>query len=84
MKLATAFDEVHFILVHQVSELWFKLILRELRLARDRLILRDLSEHDVRFVIERMARASDALVIAQRSFEVAEQAVNTAVPRASR
>lgn len=57
-------DEMFFILVHQVSELWFKLVLRELRLARDRLILQDLSERDVRFVIDHIARASDALVVA--------------------
>jgi tryptophan 2,3-dioxygenase len=30
-------DELHFIVVHQAFELWFKLTLRELRLARDHL-----------------------------------------------
>ena len=30
-------DELHFIVVHQVFELWFKLMLREVRLARDHL-----------------------------------------------
>ncbi|MEO0605428.1 MAG: tryptophan 2,3-dioxygenase family protein, partial [Myxococcota bacterium] len=30
-------DELHFIIVHQNFELWFKLVLSEIRLARDHL-----------------------------------------------
>ena len=30
-------DELHFIVVHQAFELWFKLMLNQLRVARDRL-----------------------------------------------
>ena len=40
-------DELHFIVVHQVYELWFKLVLRSLRLARDRMAEPRVSEETV-------------------------------------
>ena len=40
-------DELHFIITHQSLELWFKLMLAELRLARDHLSSPRLEEKKV-------------------------------------
>ena len=40
-------DELHFIITHQSLELWFKLMLAELRLARDHLSSPKLEEQEV-------------------------------------
>lgn len=44
-------DELHFIVVHQVFELWFKLSLRELRLARDHLAAPRVPEERIPYVV---------------------------------
>lgn len=49
-------DEVHFIVVHQVFELWFKVILRELAAVRDRLGAERVSELDVPAVVAGLKR----------------------------
>ncbi len=64
-------DELHFILVHQVSELWFKLILRELRLARDELE-NPLAEERVPHVVHHLNRINAILKLCVSSFEVME------------
>lgn len=49
-------DEIHFIVVHQVFELWFKLIRRELAGIRDRLSGERVSEVDVPLVVAGLKR----------------------------
>ena len=58
-------DELHFIIVHQVFELWFKLVLRELRLARDHLAAPRVAEEEIPYRSSRhvglMAGSSQAV-----------------------
>lgn len=49
-------DELHFIVVHQVFELWFTVILRELAAIRDRLGAERVSEVDVPCVVAGLTR----------------------------
>ncbi len=65
-------DELHFIIVHQVFELWFKLILRELRLARDHLAAPRVPEESIPFVVHHMRRVSEILELAVEQFRVME------------
>jgi len=51
-------DELHFIIVHQVFELWFKLVLRELRLARDAVSAEMVPEGQVPLVVRHLQRVS--------------------------
>ena len=53
---APANDETHFIVVHQVFELWFTVILRELAGIRDRLGAERVSEVDVPLVVAGLKR----------------------------
>lgn len=64
-------DELHFILVHQVSELWFKLVLRELRMARDELE-NPVPEERVPLVVHHLNRVNAILKLCVDSFEVME------------
>ena len=56
---ALANDEVHFIVVHQVFELWFKVVLRELLVIRDRLSAERVNEVDIPFVVGRLRRINE-------------------------
>ncbi|MCO4771411.1 MAG: tryptophan 2,3-dioxygenase [Deltaproteobacteria bacterium] len=60
-------DELHFIVVHQVFELWFKLILREVRLARDHLAAPVVPEEHVPYVVHHLRRVNTiaGLMVAQ-------------------
>ncbi len=49
-------DELHFIIVHQVFELWFKLVLRELRLARDAVSAEMVPEERIPLVVRHLQR----------------------------
>ncbi len=49
-------DELHFIIVHQVFELWFKLVLRELRLARDAVSAERVPEEHIPDVVRHLQR----------------------------
>ncbi|MFT7668654.1 MAG: tryptophan 2,3-dioxygenase [Planctomycetota bacterium] len=49
-------DELHFIIVHQVFELWFKLVLRELRLARDAISVDNVQEASIPQVVRHLER----------------------------
>lgn len=51
-------DELHFIIVHQVFELWFKLVLRELRLARDAVSAEMVPEDAIPSVVRHLQRVS--------------------------
>ncbi len=54
-------DELHFIIVHQAFELWFKLMVRELRLARDHLAAPLVPEEKIPFVVHHLNRVSSIL-----------------------
>jgi tryptophan 2,3-dioxygenase len=65
-------DELHFIIVHQVYELWFKLVLREVRLARDHLAAPRIEEEAVPLVVHHLRRANTILAHAVDQFNVME------------
>ncbi|MCA8920155.1 MAG: tryptophan 2,3-dioxygenase [Planctomycetes bacterium] len=54
-------DELHFIVVHQVFELWFKLILSELRLARDHLAAPRVPEERIPYVVHHLRRVNEIM-----------------------
>ncbi|MFL5338862.1 MAG: tryptophan 2,3-dioxygenase family protein [Gemmataceae bacterium] len=65
-------DELHFIVVHQVFELWLKLILRELRLGRDRMAEEWVPEKQVPHVVRHLKRVNEILKSAIDTFGVLE------------
>src|SRR5712691_4026851 len=65
-------DELHFIVVHQVFELWLKLVLRELRLGRDRMAAEWVPEKHVPHVVRHLRRVNEILKLAHDSFAVLE------------
>jgi tryptophan 2,3-dioxygenase len=65
-------DELHFIIVHQAFELWFKLSLRELRLARDHLAAPKVPEESVPYVVHHLRRVNAILELAVDQFKVME------------
>lgn len=65
-------DELHFVVVHQVFELWFKLCLRELRQARDDLREPEVPEERVPFVVHHLDRVSEILKLMVNQWSVME------------
>jgi len=65
-------DELHFILVHQTMELWFKLILSQLRLARDHLAAPDVPEEHIPHVVHHLGRVIEILKLSVPHFDVVE------------
>lgn len=65
-------DELHFIVVHQVFELWLKLVLRELRLARDRMVAEWVPEKNIPHVVRHLRRVGEILKLGIDSFGVLE------------
>jgi tryptophan 2,3-dioxygenase len=65
-------DELHFIVVHQAYELWFKLVLSQLRLARDHLAAPHLPEERVPFVVHHLGRVNEILRLCVDQFRVME------------
>lgn len=65
-------DELHFIVVHQAFELWFGLILSQLRLARDHLAAPTLPEEKVPFVVHHLGRVNEILKLCVEQFRVME------------
>ena len=65
-------DELHFIIVHQAFELWFKLTLRELRLARDHLAEPKVPEEQIPYVVHHLRRVNEILRLAIDQFGVME------------
>jgi tryptophan 2,3-dioxygenase len=65
-------DELHFIVVHQALELWFKLCLREIRLARDHLAEPRVPEETVPYVVHHLRRVSSIVGLALDHFQVME------------
>ena len=56
---APSHDEMHFIVVHQTFELWFKLILRELKEARELLVQDKVEEHTIPKIVRHLERVSE-------------------------
>jgi len=65
-------DELHFIIVHQAFELWFKLVLSQLRLARNHLAAAHLPEAQVPFVVHHLGRVNVILRHCVEQFAVME------------
>ncbi len=65
-------DELHFIVVHQTYELWFKLMLSQLRLARDHLAVDHVPEEHVPFVVHHLGRVNAILRLCVDQFAVME------------
>jgi tryptophan 2,3-dioxygenase len=65
-------DELHFIVVHQTFELWFKLILSQLRLARDQLASPKVPEETIPFVVHHLGRINEILRLGVEQFRVME------------
>ncbi len=65
-------DELHFIVVHQVFELWFKLMLRELRLARDKMAAPSVEEETIPYVVHHLRRVLEIFRLAAEQFRVME------------
>lgn len=65
-------DELHFIVVHQVYELWFKLMLRELREARDELAAPRVAEETVPQVVHHLRRVTRILELMVQQWSVVE------------
>jgi tryptophan 2,3-dioxygenase len=65
-------DEVMFITVHQVFELWFKLILREVRTARDLFTAERVAEQELSGAVRSLKRGTSVLRIANMHWEVME------------
>ncbi|MCA9566619.1 MAG: tryptophan 2,3-dioxygenase [Myxococcales bacterium] len=65
-------DELHFIIVHQTYELWFKLVIRSIRAARDRLALPRVDEDTIPTAVHHLRRVSAILRVAVHQFEVME------------
>lgn len=65
-------EEVLFITVHQVYELWFKLVLRELKLARNLFMAPKVAEQELSGAVRSIKRATTALRISNQHFELME------------
>lgn len=65
-------DEVLFISVHQVYELWFKLILREIKTARDLFIADPVAEQELSGAARSLKRVAAILRVATDHWEVME------------
>ena len=67
-----AADELHFIVVHQVYELWFKLVLKELKLAREHLLAPRVPEEKIPYVVHHLRRVNEVLALLVEQFRVME------------
>jgi tryptophan 2,3-dioxygenase len=65
-------DELHFIVVHQVYELWMKLLLRELRDARDQLSAERVDEEIIPRVVHHLDRVEEILRLMTGQWAVME------------
>jgi tryptophan 2,3-dioxygenase len=65
-------DELLFIIVHQAYELWFKMVLRELRLAIGRLGEHALEDQQVPHVVHHLRRVGEILRLSVEQFAIVE------------
>ncbi len=69
---AVSEDELHFIVVHQVFELWFKSVIHEIRMARDRMSAQFVPDKDIPYVVRHLRRVNAVFKIAVGYFDVLE------------
>ena len=65
-------DELHFIIVHQTFELWFKLILRELKEARALLTQAKVEESQIPVIVHHLERVSEIFRLLADQWKVME------------
>ena len=65
-------DELLFVVVHQAYELWFKLVLRSVRLARNHLDQPRVDEETIPHVVHHLRRINTILRLGVSQFEVVE------------
>ncbi len=65
-------DETHFIIIHQVFELWFKLILSELRCARNLLMGSHVEESKIPKIVEHLNRVTEICRLMANQWRVME------------
>lgn len=65
-------DELHFIIVHQSFELWFKLILNQLSEARSLLALEPVPESHIPLIVHHLNRSTEILKLMQNQWKVME------------
>jgi len=65
-------DELLFIVTHQTYELWFKVILRGIRDARDQLSEPHVAEATIPHVVESLRRVNTVLDVAVKQFDILE------------
>tara|TARA_Y100001935_G_scaffold242099_2_gene232228 strand:+ start:893 stop:1948 length:1056 start_codon:yes stop_codon:yes gene_type:complete len=65
-------DEMHFIIVHQTFELWFKQIIRELSEARDILSQENVPEDDIPVAVDHLCRTTEIFRLMANQWTVLE------------
>ena len=65
-------DEMHFIIVHQTFELWFKQIIRELSEARDILSQEIVPENDIPVAVDHLCRTTEIFRLMANQWTVLE------------
>lgn len=65
-------EEALFVTVHQVYELWFKLVLRDLKSARDLFMAPRVAEQELSGAVERLRRIATIFRVAVEHFAVVE------------
>lgn len=65
-------DELHFIIIHQIFELWFKLMLKELRLIRDKMSSSKVEEEVLPYVVHHIKRCIIIFELASKQFKLME------------
>ena len=65
-------DEMSFIIVHQVFELWFKLVLKEIRLATKKMSQESVEEDVIPLVVHHIERINVIMRSAVKHFDLME------------
>lgn len=65
-------DEVRFVVIHQIDELWFKLVLRELATARNLFARVPVPESDLAFAVAALRRVTTIFGLAAQHFVLME------------
>ena len=65
-------DGPGFIVIHQVFELWFKLVIREITLATERMSQKKVDEELIPFVVQHLRRVNTILESAIKHFDLME------------
>jgi tryptophan 2,3-dioxygenase len=65
-------DEMHFIIVHQTFELWFKQVIREIREVRDILAAENVAESDVPKAVAHLGRITEIFRLLANQWKVME------------